>query len=74
MTDTGRGIPESLRERIFDPFFTRKERGGSVGLGLSLANCIVEAHHGNLQVESEEGRGSTFTVVLPAVVAQAHLT
>jgi two-component system, NtrC family, sensor kinase len=73
VTDTGRGIPERLRERIFDPFFTRKESGGGVGLGLTLSNCIVEAHHGKLQVESEEGKGSTFTVVLPAGVAQAHL-
>jgi two-component system, NtrC family, sensor kinase len=71
--DTGRGIPESLRERIFDPFFARKERGGGVGLGLTLSNCIVEAHHGRLHVESEEGKGSTFTVVLPAAVAQTHL-
>jgi signal transduction histidine kinase len=73
VTDTGRGIPEMMRERIFDPFFTRKERGAGVGLGLTLSNCIVEAHHGKLHVESEEGKGSTFTVLLPAA-AQAHLT
>jgi two-component system, NtrC family, sensor kinase len=73
VTDTGRGIPETMRERIFDPFFTRKERGAGVGLGLTLSNCIVEAHHGKLHVESEEGKGSTFTVLLPAA-AQAHLT
>ena len=72
--DTGRGIPEAMRERIFDPFFTRKERGGGVGLGLTLANCIVEAHHGKLQVDSKEGSGSTFTVLLPAVAAQVHLS
>ena len=74
VSDTGRGIPEGMRERIFDPFFTRKERGGGVGLGLTLANCIVEAHHGKLHVESEEGSGSTFTVLLPAAAAQAHLS
>jgi signal transduction histidine kinase len=73
VSDTGRGIPEAMRERIFDPFFTRKERGGGVGLGLTLANCIVEAHHGKLHVESEDGKGSTFTVLLPAAAAQAHL-
>jgi len=73
VSDTGRGIPEALRERIFDPFFTRKERGAGVGLGLTLSSCIVEAHHGKLHVESEEGRGSTFTVVLPAAAGQAHL-
>ena len=72
--DTGRGIPEAMRERIFDPFFTRKERGGGVGLGLTLANCIVEAHHGKLHVDSKEGSGSTFTVLLPAAAAQVHLS
>jgi signal transduction histidine kinase len=74
VADTGRGIPDAMRERIFDPFFTRKERGGGVGLGLTLSNCIVEAHHGKLHVESEEGNGSTFTVLLPAAAAPAHLS
>jgi len=74
VADTGRGIPEGMLERIFDPFFTRKERSEGVGLGLTLANCIVEAHHGKLHVRSEEGKGSTFTVLLPAAAAQAHLT
>jgi signal transduction histidine kinase len=73
VTDTGRGIPAAMRERIFDPFFARKERGGGVGLGLSISNCIVEAHHGTLRVESEEGKGSTFTLLLPVAGAQAHL-
>lgn len=72
VVDTGCGIPEPLRERIFDPFFSRKERGGGVGLGLTVSSCIVEAHHGKLQVESEVGKGTTFTVLLPAAV-QAHL-
>lgn len=74
VSDTGRGIPDGMLERIFDPFFTRKERGAGVGLGLTLASCIVEAHHGKLHVRSEEGKGSTFTVLLPAAAAQAHLT
>jgi signal transduction histidine kinase len=73
VADDGRGIPAAVRERIFDPFFTSKERGAGVGLGLTLSSCIVEAHHGKLHVESEEGKGSTFTVVLPAAAAQAHL-
>jgi signal transduction histidine kinase len=73
IADTGRGIPARIRERIFDPFFTDKQRG-SLGLGLTLSNCIVEAHHGKLVVDSEEGKGSTFTVLLPAAAAPAHLT
>jgi signal transduction histidine kinase len=72
IADTGRGIPATLRERIFDPFFTTKEREGQVGLGLALSHSIVEAHHGRIVVESEEGAGAAFTVLLPAA-AVAHL-
>ncbi len=72
ISDTGRGIPAPLRERIFDPFFTTKEREGQVGLGLALSHSIVEAHHGRIVVESEEGMGAAFTVLLPAA-ATAHL-
>ena len=72
VTDTGTGIPAAVRERIFDPFFTSKTRG-SLGLGLTLSNTIVDAHNGKLLVESSEGMGSTFTVLLPAAAAQAHL-
>ncbi|MBI5549174.1 MAG: HAMP domain-containing protein, partial [Deltaproteobacteria bacterium] len=71
--DTGRGIPASVRERIFDPFFTTKDEPGRVGLGLSVCSQIIEAHHGRILVDSEEGRGSTFTVILPAAGAKAHL-
>ena len=74
VADTGRGIPAALRERIFDPFFTTKEKGtGGSGLGLSITHSIVEAHHGKILVDSAEGQGSTFTVVLPAAAAAAHL-
>jgi signal transduction histidine kinase len=72
IADTGRGIPATLRERIFDPFFTTKEHEGQVGLGLALSHSIVEAHHGRIVVESEEGAGAAFTVLLPAAAA-AHL-
>jgi signal transduction histidine kinase len=72
IADTGRGIPAPLRERIFDPFFTTKEHEGQVGLGLALSHSIVEAHHGRIVVESEEGSGAAFTVLLPAAAA-AHL-
>jgi signal transduction histidine kinase len=72
IADTGRGIPAPLRERIFDPFFTTKEQAGQVGLGLAVSHSIVEAHHGRIVVESEEGAGAAFTVLLP-VAAGAHL-
>jgi signal transduction histidine kinase len=75
VADTGRGIPAAMRERIFDPFFTTRERGtGGSGLGLSITHSIVEAHHGKIVVDSAEGQGSTFTVVLPAAAAAAHLS
>jgi signal transduction histidine kinase len=72
IADTGPGIPPAIRERIFDPFFTTKEQAGRVGLGLSVSHGIVEAHHGQILVESAEGAGAVFTVLLPAATA-AHL-
>jgi signal transduction histidine kinase len=71
--DTGKGIPESLRERIFDPFFTTKDEPGRVGLGLSVAHRIIEAHHGRIRLESTEGQGTTVTVILPAASGESHL-
>jgi two-component system, NtrC family, sensor kinase len=73
VSDTGCGIPERLRERIFDPFFTTKAESSRLGLGLSLCHQIVEAHHGRIRVESSEGAGSTFTVLLPQAAEGAHL-
>jgi signal transduction histidine kinase len=72
VADSGRGIPAGIRERIFDPFFTTKEHPGGVGLGLSVSHSIVEAHHGRIVVESEEGQGAAITVILPTATA-AHL-
>jgi signal transduction histidine kinase len=66
VTDSGCGIrPEDLKS-IFDPFFTTKEPGKGTGLGLSVSRAIVEGAAGEILAESEEGRGSTFTVILPA--------
>jgi two-component system, NtrC family, sensor kinase len=73
VSDSGKGIPAAMRDRIFDPFFTTKDGAGAVGLGLSISHSIVEAHHGKLLVDSAEGRGATFTIVLPAAAAAAHL-
>jgi two-component system, NtrC family, sensor kinase len=72
VADTGKGIPNGLKERIFDPFFTTKDQPTRVGLGLSVSHSIVEAHHGRIVVESEPGIGAAVTVLLPAA-AQAHL-
>ncbi len=73
VADTGKGVPESLCERIFDPFFSTKDEPGRVGLGLSVAHRIVEAHHGRIRLESVEGQGTTVTVILPAAGGEAHL-
>ena len=64
VSDTGPGVPEPIREKLFQPFFSSKEEG--TGLGLSIAMRIVEEHGGWLDVESEEGKGATFIITLPA--------
>ncbi|HYG78708.1 MAG TPA: ATP-binding protein [Planctomycetota bacterium] len=63
--DTGSGIDPVYMQKIFDPFFTQKETG--TGLGLSISQKIVDQHGGRIEVKSELGKGSTFTVLLPAV-------
>ncbi|SEG26349.1 sensor histidine kinase, partial [Algoriphagus boritolerans] len=64
--DNGSGIPESIREKIFQPFFTTKPAGSGTGLGLSMSYDIVKAHGGELKVDSEVGKGTTFRIHLPA--------
>jgi signal transduction histidine kinase len=63
ISDSGQGIPPEEREKIFEPFFTTKETG--TGLGLSIVHRIIENHHGIIKVESDVGKGSTFTIFLP---------
>jgi signal transduction histidine kinase len=65
VSDTGSGIPPAVLPRIFDPFFTTKSEGEGTGLGLSVSLGIVERHGGKILVESEVGKGTTFTLCLP---------
>jgi signal transduction histidine kinase len=65
ISDTGCGIPQENLGKIRDPFFTTKEVGKGTGLGLSIVDEIIRSHGGDLLVESQVGKGSTFTVVLP---------
>jgi len=67
--DTGTGIPQEIIERIFDPFFTTKSQDKGTGLGLSTVMGIVKSHGGFLQVASQPGLGTTFTVFLPVHAA-----
>jgi signal transduction histidine kinase len=62
--DTGIGMSEEIKKRIFDPFFTTKGHGGT-GLGLSVSHRIVSRHKGQIEVESEPGRGTTFFLTFP---------
>ncbi len=63
--DTGTGIPEEIRNKIFEAFFTTKQKVKGVGLGLSVCYGIIKDHGGEIKVDSEEGKGTTFTISLP---------
>lgn len=69
ISDTGRGIPPDAIEKIFEPFYTTRDKG--TGLGLAIVFNIIKKHGGDITVESAEGRGTTFVIVLPAVKRQA---
>ncbi|MCX5749584.1 MAG: ATP-binding protein [Candidatus Saganbacteria bacterium] len=68
VADTGRGIPNEHLSKIFDPFFSL--RYGGTGLGLTIVHGIVESHNGLIDVDSEEGKGTTFTIIFPENFAE----
>ncbi len=71
--DTGRGIPEDLQEEIFKPFFTTKKVGEGTGLGLYLVSGVIQAHGGEINLKSELGAGTTFTITLPGTPPEVEL-
>jgi signal transduction histidine kinase len=71
--DDGAGIAPDVLPQIFEPFLTTKESGHGVGLGLAISRGIVERHSGRIEVQSELGRGTTFTITLPSQAAGASL-
>ncbi len=67
ITDTGIGITEESKKRIFDPFYTTKKAGEGTGLGLAICQDIVKEHGGRVEVMSKVGKGSTFSIFIPAI-------
>jgi PAS domain S-box-containing protein len=65
ITDSGKGMPEEVRKRIFEPFYTTKPMGIGAGLGLSISYSIVSQHNGKIKVNSEPGKGTEFAITLP---------
>lgn len=70
ISDNGRGMSESVRQRAFEPFFTTKAKG--TGLGLSICEKVVAAHHGRIEIESQLGRGTTVRIELPLSAKRAQ--
>ncbi len=65
VSDNGTGIPETIKNKIFQPFFTTKPTGSGTGLGLSISYDIIKAHQGKIHMHTETGKGTTFTIQLP---------
>jgi signal transduction histidine kinase len=65
VSDTGKGMSEEVRKKIFLPFFSTKDVGEGTGLGLSVVHGIVSSHKGDISVASEEGKGASFSIRMP---------
>jgi two-component system NtrC family sensor kinase len=72
VSDTGQGIPDALRERVLEPFFTTKPVGQGTGLGLSITYSIVRKHGGTLDLAPREGGGTAASIRLPIVGRRQH--
>ncbi|HEX3386633.1 MAG TPA: ATP-binding protein, partial [Mucilaginibacter sp.] len=69
--DNGNGVPDAIKDKIMQPFFTTKPTGEGTGLGLSLSyDIVVKGHGGTMSVNSIEGEGSEFTVLIPILIRQ----
>ena len=65
--DSGKGMTEAVANHVFEPFFSTKEPGKGTGLGLSISHSIIEKHSGNIEVNSEPGKGTEFIINIPLV-------
>lgn len=74
ISDSGHGIPAAIQSQVFEPFFTTKEVGKGTGLGLAMVHGTVQQHQGAIHFSSEEGRGTIFRILLPALAEQAPST
>ena len=63
--DNGPGIPDDVKPRIFEPYFTTKAKGSGTGMGLDISRQIIESHNGKIYFESENGQGTTFIIEIP---------